>query len=50
MGLKRRKAKHGRCVKQKLKDFFQEKLEIHENIIIERAHRRKGKTARSNTA
>ena len=27
----------------KIINIFQEKLEIHENIIIERAHRTKGK-------
>ena len=33
----------------KIKNIFQEKLEIH-NDIIERAHRTKGKTIRNNTA
>ena len=31
-------------------NIFQEKLKIHIDIIIERAHRTKGKTNRSNTA
>ena len=34
----------------KIKNIFQEKLEIHDNIIIERTHRTKGKTTRNNTA
>ena len=34
----------------KIKNIFQAKLEIHEGIIIERAHRTKGKTTRNNTA
>ena len=34
----------------KIKNISQEKLEIHEDIIIERAHRKKGKTTRNNTA
>ena len=34
----------------KIKNIFQEKLEIHDDIIIERAHRTKGKTTRNNTA
>ena len=34
----------------KIKNIFQEKLEIYEGIIIERAHRTKGKTTRNNTA
>ena len=33
----------------KIKNIFQEKLEIHDDIIIERAHRTKGKTTRNNT-
>ena len=37
------------CV-TKIKNIFQEKLEIHDDIIIERAHRTKGKTTRNNTA
>ena len=41
--------KHGRCVKQ-IKNIFQEKLDIHNDIIIERAHRTKGTTTRNNTA
>ena len=34
----------------KIKNIFQEKLEIHDNIIIERAHRTTEKTTRNNTA
>ena len=34
----------------KIKNISQEKLEIHEDIIIERARRKKGKTTRNNTA
>ena len=34
----------------KVKNIFQEKLEIHEDIIMERAHRRKGKATRNNAA
>ena len=34
----------------KIKNIFQEKLEIHDNIIIERAHKTKGNTTRNNTA
>ena len=34
----------------KIKNIFQEKLEIHDDIIIERAHRTKGKTTKNNTA
>ena len=34
----------------KIKNIFQEKLEIHDDTIIERAHRTKGKTIRNNTA
>ena len=34
----------------KIKNIFQEKLEIHDGIIIERARRAKGKTTRNNTA
>ena len=34
----------------KIKNIFQQKLEIHNNIIIERAHRTKRKTTRNNTA
>ena len=34
----------------KIKNIFQEKLEIHDDIIIERAHRTKGKPTRNNTA
>ena len=33
----------------KVKNIFKEKLEIHEDIIIERAHRTKGKTTRNTT-
>ena len=34
----------------KIKNICQEKLEIHGDIIIERAHTTKGKTTRNNTA
>ena len=34
----------------KIKNIFQEKLEIHDSIIIEHTHRTKGKTTRNNTA
>ena len=34
----------------KIKNIFREKLEINDDIIIERAHRAKGKTTRNNTA
>ena len=34
----------------KIKNVFQGKLEIHEDIIIECAHRTKGKTTKNNTA
>ena len=34
----------------KIKNIFQEKLEIHDNNIIERAHRTKRKATRNNTA
>ena len=34
----------------KIKNIFREKLEINDDIIIERAHRTKGKTTRNNTA
>ena len=34
----------------RVKNIFQEKLEIHEDIIMERAHRRKGKATRNNAA
>ena len=33
-----------------IKNIFQQKLEIHNDIIIERAHRTKGKTTRNNKA
>ena len=33
-----------------IRNIFQEKLEIHNDIIIERAHRTKGKIARNNKA
>ena len=36
--------------KTKIKNVFQEKQEIHEDIIIERTHRTKGKTTRNNAA
>ena len=34
----------------KVEEIFQEKLEIAEDIIIERTNRTKGKTTRNNTA
>ena len=34
----------------KIKNIFREKLEINDDIIIERAHRTKVKTTRNNTA
>ena len=34
----------------KIKNIFNEKPEIHEDIIIELAHRTKGKATRNNTA
>ena len=34
----------------KIKNIFQGKLEIHDDIVIERTHRTKGKTTRNNTA
>ena len=33
----------------KIKNIFQEKLEIHDDITIERAHRTKEKTTRDNS-
>lgn len=33
----------------KIKNIFQEKLEIHKDIIIERSNRTKGKTNANNT-
>ena len=36
--------------KTEIKNIFQEKLEIHEDINVERVHRRKGKTTRNKTA
>ena len=33
-----------------IKNIFQEKLGIHDDTIIERAHRAKGKKTRNNTA
>ena len=38
----------GMC-ETKIKNIFQDKLEIHEDIIIERADRTKGETTRNNT-
>ena len=34
----------------KIKNIFQEKLEIHDDIVIVRAYRTKGKTTRNNAA
>ena len=34
----------------KTKNIFQEELEIHDDIMIERGHRTKGKTTTNNTA
>ena len=42
--------KHGRLKILKIKNILQEKLEIHNDIIIEHAHRTKGKTTRNNKA
>ena len=49
-GINEEKGKTWEMCETKIKNIFQEKLEIHDDIIIERAHRTKGKTTRNNTA
>ena len=49
-GINKEKGKTWEMCKTKIKNIFQEKLEIQDNIIIERTHRTKGKTTRNNTA
>ena len=48
-GINEEKGETWKMCKTKIKNIFQEKLEIHDNIIIERADRTKGKTTRTNT-
>ena len=49
-GINEEKGETWEMCETKIKNIFQEKLEIHDDIIIERAHRTKGKTTRNNTA
>ena len=49
-GINEEKNETWKMCETKIKNIFQEKLEIHDDIIIERAHRTKGKTTRNNTA
>ena len=49
-GINEEKGETWKMCETKIKNIFQEKLEIHDDIIIERAHRTKGKTTRNNTA
>ena len=49
-GIKKKKRETWEMCETKIKNIIQEKLEIHEDIIIERAHRTNGKTTRNNTA
>ena len=49
-GINEEKGETWEMYETKIKNIFQEKLEIHNDIIIERAHRTKGKTTRNNTS
>ena len=49
-GINEEKGETWKMRERKIKNIFQEKLEIHGDIIIERADRTKGKTTRTNTA
>ena len=49
-GINEEKGKAWEMCETKIKNIFQEKLEIHDDMIIERAHRTKGKTTWKNTA
>ena len=49
-GINEEKGEIWEMCETKIKNIFQEKLEIHDGIIVERAHRTKGKTTRNNTA
>ena len=49
-GIKEGKGETWEMCETKIKNFFQERLEIHDDIIIERAHRTKEKTTRNNTS
>ena len=49
-GINEQKGETWEMYETKIKNIFQEKLEIHDDIFIERAHKTKGKTTRNNTA
>ena len=49
-GINEEKSKTWEMCETKIKNIFQDKLKIHDDIIIERAHRKKGKTTRNNIA
>ena len=49
-GINEEKGETREMCETKIKNIFQGKLEIHDDIVIERTHRTKGKTTRNNTA
>ena len=49
-GINEEKGETWEMCETNIKSIFQDKLEVYEHIIIERAHRTKGKTTRNNAA